>query len=682
MRRGCAEEKEPPLKKVLLAFAALAMASTSVAMPFSDRITLPSGEKIFVSGFNLAWINFGNDVGDVALNEAAFRNAMKAVADSGGNTMRVWLSTNGANDPKFGADGLVSGLGSKTIANVQKMLAIAKENNMLLMPVLLTHNFLQSGQGNNLANNRKMLTTDAGIKAYIDNAMVPLVKAIGNDPNLICWEICNECEGMVSGVGWTSEKVAKADIQKISNRMAGAIRRAVPGVLVSTGTVAAQHLGWYADAELKSVGGDADGTLDFYMIHYYGWNGTSNSPFTKKANAWGVDKPIVVGEFASSSWNSSTPSSSAMQDALDVAVSLETLLSGGYAGGLFWQYQQDGGDPWMKGFATAGTVQAKFGRAHPDDVKFDGVSDGKFAVVAASTAGGTISVNPTGRVAAGTVVTLVATPAEGYEFTGWSGDTTASEATLKVAVDKDRNLLAVFKPGAGTNLIKGGSFANTTETGNWVLGNYPTPANASVVSYASGAAAITVTATDTTDYGVQLRQGGIQIDSGATYVLSFDAYASVARDITPTLTTGDWQWQSNATVSLTTTKSNYSVELVSKIDNPDGVIQLCVGKILSTVTFDNVTLVRKEATSIRTRVGADSRLGLRSVANGFEWTRSAPLVSTATVRVIDTKGRELHRSTAKAGSVSGFVPSVGTGLRFVVLESALERDVRPLTSAR
>lgn len=673
------------MKKLLLTLAALA--ATTLAMPFSDRITLPSGEKIFVSGFNLAWINFGGDVGDVALNETAFRSAMKAVADSGGNTMRVWLSTNGAKDPKFGADGLVSGLGTKTIANVQKMLTIAKENKMLLMPVLLTHNFMQKNaaeNGGSLENNRKLLTTDAGIKAYIDNAVVPLVKAIGNDPNLICWEICNECEGMVSGVGWTDEKIAKTDVQKFTNRMTGAIKRAVPGVLVSTGTVAGAYLGWYTDAALTSVGGDADGTLDFYQIHYYGWNGTSNSPFTKKANAWSVDKPLMVGEFASSSWGPSTPSSSSMQDAANIDTLMENLFNNGYAGGLFWQYQPDGGDPWMKGFATAGTVTAKLARAHKDDVTFDGISDGKFSVVAAATAGGTLTVDPAGRVAAGTVVTLVATPAVGYEFTGWSGDTTGTATTLKVTVNKDRNIQAVFTPGAGTNLIKGGAFANGTETANWILGNYPTPANASTVSYGTGAAAITVTATDTTDYGVQIRQGGIQIDSGVVYELSFDAFASQARDITPTLTTGDWKWQSNATTSLTTTKARYTVDLKSSINSPDGMIQFCVGKVLSTVTIDNVTLVRKGGTSVSPRSFAASAatLSLRAVANGFEWVRSAPLAGAATVRVVDLQGNELFRTTANAGSTTGFVPSVGKGLRFVVLETAQARDVRTLTSTR
>src|SRR3954463_10614853 len=68
----------------------LSLAPAVSGMPFSNRVTLPSGEKIFVAGFNLAWINYAGDVGDQPLDATRFRAAMKAVADSGGNTMRVW----------------------------------------------------------------------------------------------------------------------------------------------------------------------------------------------------------------------------------------------------------------------------------------------------------------------------------------------------------------------------------------------------------------------------------------------------------------------------------------------------------------------------------------------------------------------------------------------------------------
>jgi hypothetical protein len=338
-----------------------------VALPFDNRITLPDGRRVFVTGFNLAWINYANDVGDMPLDERRFRKAAQDIASAGGNTIRVWLSTNGSRDPKFGADGWVSGLGSKTIANVKRMLEIARENDLFLMPVLLTHNFLQASQGANLAFNRKMLTTDQGLALYIDRALIPLVKAVGDNPNLLCWEIANEAEGMVEFVGWTAERITKYDVQRFTNRMAGAIKRTVPGVLVSTGTVSADKLDWYSDAALVKAGGDDDGTLDFYMIHYYGWNGPSVSPFANDAESWSVDKPIVVGEMPSSSWSPETRASNRLRDSGDVNELLRILYDSGYAGGLYWQYQRDGGDPWLRGFASAGPALRAFVEAHSED---------------------------------------------------------------------------------------------------------------------------------------------------------------------------------------------------------------------------------------------------------------------------------------------------------------------------
>lgn len=643
------------------AFAAVLTLSSQVqALPFSDRITLPSGEKIFVSGYNLAWINFGGDVGDAPLNATAFEAAIKAMADSGGNTMRVWLSTNGAKDPKFGPDGYVSGLGSRTIANVQQMLAISKKHNVLLMPVLLTHNFMQKNaedQGGSLANNKKMLTTDSGIAAYIKNAVVPLVTAIGNDPNLICWEIANEAEGMVEGVGWTTQKITKADVQKFTNRMTGAIKRAVPGVLVSTGVVAAEHLGWYTDDQLKSIGGDADGTLDFYQIHYYGWNGVSNSPFRKGAAAWGVDKPIVVGEFASSSWGPNTPSSSRMQDSADIDTLMDNLFRNGYAGGLFWQYQRDGGDPWMLGFVTSAPSMAALKRAHPADVTFDGVSDGKFSMVASGSIGGRVVASPMGRVASGTVVTLTATPDKDYEFVGWAGDTTVASTVnpLSITVVKDRNLIANFRPAAGTNLLKNGDFATVTTDWEFNLNDAGTAKG--TVSYAAKQADISITAAGTANWHAQLMQGGFALEAGATYVLSFDAWANVARDVAIGLTTTDWKWQGGSSVSVGTTRKNFQVEL-SATDTiaagTIGVLQFNIGDVVSELHIDDVILMQKSGSSVVHRSASrSSALRVHGTTAGLAWALPSALTTSSVLVVRDASGREVARANVAEGQSSG-----------------------------
>lgn len=644
-----------------LAFLCLLAPSRARALAFSDRITLPSGEKIFLAGFNLAWIQFAADVGDAPLNATAFRAAMKAVSDSGGNVMRVWLSTNGSKDPVFGSDGLVTGLGPRTLSNVQQMLAIAKEYKMLLMPVLLTHNFMQIQSGVNLANNRKMLTTDAGLKAYIDNAVVPLVTAIGNDPNLVCWEIANEAEGMVEGIGWTNERITKAAVQVFTNRMAGAIRRAVPGVLVSTGIVQAAYLNWYADAALKAAGGDADGILDFYQVHYYGWNGTSNSPFRKGAAAWSVDKPIVVGEFASSSWSPETASSSKMQDAESVDTLLENLYKTGYAGGMFWQYQPDGGDAWMKGFVTASPSLAKFARAHKDDVAFDGASDGKFGVVVSSSAGGLATASPTGRVVAGTLVTVMAKADAGYEFIGWSGDTTAGAAVnpLQVKVVKDRAILANFRPAAGTNLLKNGDFAATTA---WEFSVSTEGAAKGTVSYAAGQADIQITAAGTKDWHLQLQQGGFPLQAGATVVVSFDAWADADRDVNLGLTTSTWAWQGGASVGVTNVKKNYLVELKATdtlAAGAIGVLQFNIGEKVSTLHIDNVVLTMKGGSPIRGRIAvrASPMLSLNATSGGLAWRTKIPLPASADLVLRDVRGREFGRFSLPAGASSGLIPA-------------------------
>ncbi|MEO7424790.1 MAG: cellulase family glycosylhydrolase [Fibrobacteria bacterium] len=647
----------------LLAVAALclALAGPARALPFSDRITLPSGEKIFVAGFNLAWINFAGDVGDTPLNETAFRAAMKAVADSGGNTMRVWLSTNGSKDPVFGTDGLVSGLGAKTIANVQQMLAIAKENKMLVMPVLLTHNFLQNQTGVNLTNNKALLATDAGLKAYIDKAVVPLVTAIGKDPNLISWEIANEPEGMVEAVGWTSQRITKADVQKFTNRMAGAIHRAVPGVLVTTGTVAASYLNWYTDEALKAAGADADGILDFYQVHYYGWNGPSNSPFRKGAASWSVTKPLIVGEFASSSWGPTTSSSSAMQDAESVDTLLENLYKNGYAGGLFWQYQPDAGDAWMKGFPTASPSLAKFARAHAADVAFDGISDGKVSVVASASVGGRITTSPVGRVDSGTTVAVTATADAGFEFIGWTGDTTAAATVNPILVKamKDRSILANFRPAAGTNLLKNGGFDSDA---NWQFAASAEGTAQGTVSYAADQADINITKAGTLDWHVQLMQGGFPLQAGASYILSFDAWANAPRAVTIGLTTSDWKWQGGASANVTATKANYQVELLATATiaaGTVGVLQFNIGEVVSTLHIDNAIMVIKGATGIAPRASSRQAGPVRMAASagGLSWSAGSPLPAPADLIVSDLQGREVARFPLAAGAIQGILPA-------------------------
>ncbi|MEM8601782.1 MAG: discoidin domain-containing protein, partial [Bacteroidota bacterium] len=232
-----------------------------------------------------------------------------------------------------------------------------------------------------------LLTDPALTQSYIDNALIPMVEALDGHPALIGWEIFNEAEGMSDVFGWDFNRhVPIEDIQRFVNRTAGAIRRADPDVPITNGVwsffaltdrpTARQsaarlnperleairrdlsvhyrtevsldetrrvydllHSGgnqnYYRDDRLIAAGGDPDGTLDYYNVHYYEWGGTPISPFHHDKQFWGLDKPLVVGEFYMGEG----------QDGNDNAVYgvpyeelFTNLYEAGYAGGLGWQW--------------------------------------------------------------------------------------------------------------------------------------------------------------------------------------------------------------------------------------------------------------------------------------------------------------------------------------------------------
>jgi hypothetical protein len=65
------------------------------------------------------------------------------------------------------------------------------------------------------------------------------------------------------------------------------------------------------------------------------------------------------------------------------------------------------------------------------------------SVIASPTEGG--SVSPTSELYdSDSLVTIVATPADGYDFVSWSGDVSGSEPTVSIIMDSDKEAVAVF----------------------------------------------------------------------------------------------------------------------------------------------------------------------------------------------------------------------------------------------
>ncbi len=308
-------------------------------------------------------MSFANDL--TAFNEDLFAYALDEISAAGGNCIRWWLHINGTSSPFFTNDS-VSYITDYEILTMQKGLDIAYERGMVIIMCLWSFDMLHSSNSAEVKyRNTLMLTDSVYMQAYINNALIPILEAIGDHPAVICWEIFNEPEGMTPVGDWGHvDDVPITAVQTFINRTAGAIHRNTTGAKVSNGcwsftacTDVGGNYNYYTNERLIAQGGDPDGYLDFYMVHYYDWAETTLSPFHHPSSYWQLDKPLVIAEFEADG-----PCSG-----ISARAAYDSLYKNGYAGALSWQWtgNQFGGLP----AATPGINYIKTN--YPDDVTID-----------------------------------------------------------------------------------------------------------------------------------------------------------------------------------------------------------------------------------------------------------------------------------------------------------------------
>jgi len=316
------------------------MAGTGGATTGSGGGTGTAAICNFASGLNIAWVNFANDVPNP--NLAMFRTIFQNTYSAGGRVIRWWLHTNGTVTPGYDSSGMAQPIAQNVIDGIKSVLSAANTAGVSINISLWSFDMLQGGENISTGlrtNNQNLLTVDANRQAYIDRVLTPMVTALKGQAGLYSYEIFNEPEGMTNQNGWTKNnggtQVDEMYIQKTVNWFAAAIHTADPTARVTNGswTFKANANGvtgmtnYYSDSALAAAGGKANGTLDFYEVHYYMSNGSQYSPFLNAATHWGLDKKLVIGEFYARA-----------TDNVATTDLYTKLYSGGYNGAWAWQY--------------------------------------------------------------------------------------------------------------------------------------------------------------------------------------------------------------------------------------------------------------------------------------------------------------------------------------------------------
>jgi hypothetical protein len=238
--------------------------------------------------------------------------------------VRIFIFADGTAAPEFATNGEVAGLDEYVFQNFDMLLEVAKQRNILLIPVLLDFTWLNTERnvaGARLGGHSDIIRDPAKRQTFIDRALKPLIERYCNNPQILAWEVINEPEWAMNEI----EKDFQAGDPVAIKSMQDFVKLCVETIhscanqKVTVGSARRAWLHFW-----KGLG------LDLYQFHWYDKFEAATPPDQfpwPPYSELGLDKPCIIGEVPTKSTQRSA------QQFLDAA------FDGGYEGLLFWSYR-------------------------------------------------------------------------------------------------------------------------------------------------------------------------------------------------------------------------------------------------------------------------------------------------------------------------------------------------------
>jgi len=292
-------------------------------------VTKYEWERPFFTGVNLAWLDYGKDVGIshftyTALGYSTKReeldSKMRALA---GSTVRVFTLNDLRSGLNIDSNGNIIGFDSQSVADLKELLSAAEANGVSLILTLFDFTLVDGTSQAVYMKNGQLVTEPLGEFPQFMNDPVKrkqlatavrdllMAASVSDYKSVVMFDVMNEPE-------WTrnANRVSYTNMRYFVSDIKNMLHTYFPNKLVTTGS----------KDRINMLINWAD-IVDAFQFHFYDWmsaNNGLNISFPAHQLGLPTGSVIFAGELEPNSFVNK----------------LTTLYNNGYEGGLFWQ---DGG---------------------------------------------------------------------------------------------------------------------------------------------------------------------------------------------------------------------------------------------------------------------------------------------------------------------------------------------------